>query len=164
MPSPIIVEVEGTIPASLERTFAVFMPIDLRQILRGFGPLPPVVAVEKQTGAWDSVGESRVIRLADDSTMKETLVTVEAPQHFGYRIDELTSALRHLVSHFDGAWYFEAREERGGEPRTGARWRYAFTPRSGWTRLPALLILSLFWKPYMKRALAHASAIAGDTA
>jgi hypothetical protein len=154
---PIIAEVRGQIPAPLETVFDVFAPIDLTTIMTGFGPMPAVVAVEEQTGDWSSVGESRILRLADGSAMLETLTGFDRPFGFAYVITELTSGLRHLISSFRGTWSFELIDGTGPDPVVHAQWRYEFAPRSILTRPMARWIVNRYWHPYMHQALALAS-------
>jgi len=154
---PVCVEIQGQIPAPIETVFDVFLPIDLTAIMEGVGPLPAVVAIEDQTGDWSSVGESRIIRLADGHGMLETLTAVERPHRFAYQISELTNALRFLVRRFKGEWRFESRSEVGGPEVVLATWRYDFEVRSWLTRPLAWLIITRYWRPYMERALELAS-------
>jgi hypothetical protein len=152
------VQVEGSVAAPIETVFDVFVPIDLTTIMTGYGPLPAVTAVEEQVGGWDAAGQTRVIRLADGSSMHEALTRVERPSHFAYQIGELTSPLRHLTSGMRGAWWFdEARESRPEAPVTHVRWRYVYEMRSSLTRPLGALIIGQPWRRYMKRALALAS-------
>ncbi|MDP3937755.1 MAG: SRPBCC family protein [Deltaproteobacteria bacterium] len=159
----IVVEVSGSVRATLETTFDVFAPIDLRLILRGYGPLPAVASVEDQTGAWDAPGQTRTIRLSDGSGMREALTLVERPRHFAYVIDELTGPFRFLVRGMRGAWWFEpvpdgASGSTAAAQQTRARWRYAFEPRSRFTRPLAAFIVKVLWRRNMQRALALARA------
>ena len=152
------VEVEGNVAAPIETVFDVFVPIDLTTIMTGYGPLPAVTAVEDQVGCWDAAGQTRVIRLADGSSMHEALTRVERPSHFAYQIGELTSPLRYLTSGMRGAWWFsEAPESRSDEPLTHVRWRYVYEMRSALTRPLGALIIGQPWRRYMKRALALAT-------
>lgn len=159
---PIVVEVRGQVAAPIERVFDVFMPIDLRKIMVGFGPLPAVVAIEDQTGDWDSVGESRIIRLADGHGMLEVLTSVDRPQRFAYTVSELTNILRYLVLRFHGEWIFEAVPAATPsleEPAvTRATWRYSFEPRSILTKPIAGFVVKRFWRPCMQQALELATA------
>lgn len=164
MSSPVVAEVRGQIPAPIETVFDVFAPIDLTTILKGYGPLPAVAAVEDQTADWSGIGESRIIRLVDGSAMLETLTAVDRPHHFAYTITELTSVLRYLVSRFHGAWFFEEATGEGGAPIVNARWRYEFVPRSFLTRPPAWVVVRRYWQPYMAIALELASAQAVEAA
>lgn len=157
---PIVAEVEGGVNADLATSFHSFAPIDLTKILRGYGPLPAVAAVVDQRGGWDEAGQSRTVRLADGSQMREELTLVEAPHHFAYRIDGFTGPFRHLVREMRGGWWFDALPVNAGEaPRSRARWRYEFECTAGWSHLASLPIVRFLWTPYMARALAAATAI-----
>jgi hypothetical protein len=154
---PIVIEVQGQIPVPLETVYDVFLPIDLTTIMLGYGPLPAVTAVEEQSGSWDSIGESRIIRLADGHGMLETLTHVDRPRGFSYTLSNLTNVLRLLVHRFHGTWTFEVRSATGEPPVVGATWRYEFDVRSRFTRPISWLILTWFWRPYMAGALERAS-------
>ena len=158
----IVIEVRGQVPAPIETVFDVFRTVDLASIMHGYGPLPAVAGVEDQTGAWSSMGESRIIRLADGHGMLETLTRVDRPEGFAYTLSDLTNALRFLVHRFHGTWSFEESPVEGAPP-TGralvdATWKYEFDVRSELARPLAWLILTLFWRPYMEAALERASA------
>lgn len=155
---PIVIEVEGRLAASPETVFDVFLPIDLTSIMRGYGPLSAVTGVEDQTGDWSSIGESRIIRLADGHAMLETLTRVDRPDGFSYTLSHLTNVLRLLVHRFHGRWTFVDESTPGGAPVVRAHWRYEFDVRSRLTRPLAGWILSRFWRPYMEDALERASA------
>jgi len=155
---PIVIEVQGRVPAPIETVFDVFMPIDLTTIMLGYGPLPAVGAIEDQSGVWDSVGESRIVRLADGHGMLETLTRVDRPQGFAYTLSNLTNVLRLLVHRFHGTWSFEDISLGTEPPVVRATWRYEFDVRSRITRPIAWLILTRFWRPYMQGALERASA------
>jgi hypothetical protein len=132
----------------------VLVPIDLTTIFRGMAPLPAVSGVEDQIGRWDAVGQTRTVRLADGSSLREELTAFDSPTHFAYTIDDLTGPLRHLVRGMKGAWWFEEEPGNDGSPTTAIRWRYAFLPRSAMARPFAWVIVRLFWRRYMARALA----------
>lgn len=161
----IAAEVEGRIPVDIETVFDVFAPIDLTTIMTGYGPLPACAGIEDQDGAWDGIGQSRIIRLADGGGMLETLTAFQRPTHFAYTINELTNVLRFLVKDFHGAWFFEDETPTdGAAPSTHARWRYEFVPHSVLTWPLSWVIVKFFWRPYMAQALALASAQAVDQA
>lgn len=155
---PIVIEIQGWVPAPIETVFDVFMPIDLTTIMTGHGPLPGVAAVEDQSGAWNSIGESRIIRFADGHAMLETLTRVDRPKGFAYTLSNLTNILRFLVRRFHGSWAFEDGSASGEPPIIRATWRYEFEIRSRLTRPISWLILELFWRRYMEEALERASA------
>ena len=158
--NPIEVEVVGEIGAPIETVFDVLMPIDVTRILTGRGPMPAVIAIEDQTGDWNSIGESRIIRMGDGHAMLETLTGVDRPHSFTYTLSNLTNVLRLLVRRFHGTWKFESLDSGEGAPSVWARWHYSFEPRSALTRPLSWLILRLFWRPYMAEALERARQIA----
>lgn len=155
----IIAEVRGQIPVDVETVFDVVVPIDLTAIMRGSGPLPAVAAIEEQSGDWDGIGQSRIIRLSDGSGMLETLMSFDRPHAFTYLITEITSPLRSLISTMHGSWHFEDAGVVGETPITSATWRYEFKSRSFLTRPLAWFIVKFFWRPYMAEALDRAAAI-----
>jgi Polyketide cyclase / dehydrase and lipid transport len=139
--------------APVQRAFAAIAPIDLRLIFRGFGPLPAVTGTREQTGAWDHVGATRVVELADGSEARERLVAYDAPVHFAYRVGPFTGPLRRLVNHADGAWWFTT----AGEGASDVRWTYVFRPRSRLTAPVVRLAVAPLWRAYARRALALAA-------
>jgi hypothetical protein len=153
----IVAEVRGPIAADIETVFDVLARIDLRLILKGHGLLPAVEGVEDQTGNWDSIGESRIIRLADGSGMLETLTAVDRPRHFAYTISEPTNAMRFLIATVRGSWTFEQAGATEGAPIVNAIWRSEWGPRSILTWPLTWLIVKRFWQPYMAAALVRAS-------
>jgi predicted membrane protein len=152
-PAGIAVTVEIDVRASLESTFRTIVPIELAKIFRGFGPLPAVVGTRGQTGAWDHVGATRIVELADGSEAREELVAYEAPRHFAYRLSGFTGPLRLLVSYADGAWWFS---DAGGGT-THVRWTYVFQPYAGRASLVRAALAPL-WRRYERQALAHAAS------
>lgn len=167
----IVAQIEGRIPVALDTVFDVFAPVDLTTIMRGHGPLPAVIAVEDQSGAWNEIGESRIVRLSDGGALLETLTAFDRPRHIAYTINELTNALRFLVSEFHGAWFFEEGQMlledavgSGGAPVVIARWRYEFVSRSFLAWPLVWLVVTCFWKPYMVKALDLAARQAIDAA
>jgi hypothetical protein len=138
---------EGFAPAGPDRTFAIITPSDPSRFYPKFGPLPAVVAVRDQTGAWDAPGQSRILELSDGSTVVERLTVVDAPHRFSYRLSDFTGMFGSLVAFAEAEWDFDANVEG-----TRIRWNYSFhaQPKRGWV---VRLIVRLFWAPYMKRVL-----------
>jgi len=150
---PIVVAVRTQLPASAERAFDVIAAIDLSTIMRGRGILPPVAGVEDQSGAWDSVGESRIVRLADDTGWIETLTAVDRPRRFAYSSVGLTSWLRWLVGTIRGEWTF-AESVLGDRPSVvEIRWYNELVGRSWWTRPLLAIVANWIWRPQMERAI-----------
>jgi Polyketide cyclase / dehydrase and lipid transport len=138
---------EGIAPAHPDRTFEVLTPIDPSRFYGRFGPIPATIKVTDQTGAWDGVGQSRVLHLSDGSQLTETTKEVDEPRRFVYELTHFTKLFGALVSYARAEWDFDAAE--GG---TRIRWSYTFhgQPARGWI---IFLIVKLAWAPYMRRVL-----------
>lgn len=152
----IIAEAHVSIDKPLQWVFEQVVPIDLTTIFRGHWPLPAVVAVREQSGAWDQADQTRTVVLADGATARERLLVVTPPSYFSYRIGEFTGVLGMLADYAHGQWWFES---DGSGERTSIRWRYEFFARSGWASLILKAIVALAWKAYMAEALALTKSI-----
>ena len=64
------VTVRRRIAAAPHTVFDVIAPIDLTRIFRGWGPFPPVIRTEDQSGPWNATGRTRTPRLGDGSTTR----------------------------------------------------------------------------------------------
>ena len=139
--------VEGVAKAPLDRTWAIATPLTPVGYYPKFGPLPAVLEVRDQTGAWDAAGQTRQLMLSDGGSVIEHTVEVDAPRRFVYELSDFQKLFGRLVSGARAEWDFT---EVPGGTRIG--WTYTFHPyRSG--RLPVALIVRLAWGPYMRRVL-----------
>ena len=139
--------VEGVAKAPLDQTWAIATPLTPVGFYPKFGPLPAVLEVRNQTGAWDAAGQTRQLMLSDGGSVVEHTVEVDAPRRFVYELSDFQKLFGRLVSGARAEWVFT--EVAGG---TNIRWTYTFHPyRSG--RLPVALIVRLAWGPYMRRVL-----------
>lgn len=137
----------GFAPATPDRTFAILTPSDPTRFYPKFGPLPAVVAVQNQTGAWDAPGQSRTLELSDGSSVVERLTIVSSPSRFAYRLSDFTGLFGSLVAYAETEWDFDAAAEG-----TRIRWSYSFhaQPKRGWV---VRFIVNVFWSRYMKKVL-----------
>ena len=137
-----------TYPVPVERAFDQLLPTPLPDLFRRrYAALPPVREVRDQTGEWGTVGQTRTIVLADRGTMRETLLSVDRPRSFGYRISDVSGPMKPLASSIDGLWTLD-------EVGTGVRVTWA------WTLYPASsaagLLMPAFarmWRGYARQAL-----------
>jgi hypothetical protein len=145
MAVPIVLAQSRTVPFPLEQAFAFTLPAPLPAIFsRWWGPLPPIVDVDGPE-PWGEVGEVRRIRTADGASMREELLSVDAPNRFTYRLTEV--ALRFLVASVDGSWSFEP-------VGTGTRVEWSWTIHSASDVASFVLpVVGLLWKGYARRAL-----------
>ena len=143
------VSIAATANAPIKKAFEIIAPIDVPSIMPGYGVLPAVVSVENQTGEWDATGQTRTIRLADNTTAREEMTLYEAPVRFGYTVNNWSGALRFLAREAKGDWHFR----EIAPDQTQITWNYTFAPRSLWTAWLLLPIVQLMWRGAMKRAL-----------
>jgi hypothetical protein len=145
----IAITVETIVDLSRERAFLGIVPIELRSVFTGFGPLPAVTGVNDQVGGWDAAGQTRTVIFADGSSARERLTEYKSPQYFSYTVSGFTNVLRFLTTSIHGEWWFEP----VSEVKTSVKWRYAFNP-------PNLIAVPLVWfianvlmRGYMKKSL-----------
>ena len=143
------VRVAATANASLSNAFEIIVPIDVTTIMPGYGPLPAVVGIENQTGHWDTIGQTRIVRLADSTTAREEITLYEAPTRFDYQISDWSGALKLLAREAKSEWHFR----EIAPDQTQITWNYAFAPRSVWTAWLLLAAVQGLWRGAMKRAL-----------
>lgn len=143
------VSIAATADAPIARAFDIIVPIDVPSIMPGYGPLPAVTSVEAQTGDWNAIGQTRTIRLADNTTAREEITDYEAPSQFGYKVSNWNGALQFMAREAKSEWRFSEVPAN----QTRIEWRYTFRPRSAWLLLPLMLVVQLLWRGAMKQAL-----------
>ncbi|MCF7702413.1 hypothetical protein [Loktanella sp. M215] len=126
-----------------------FVPIELPMVFpKAKGPIPPVVAVEGQTGRWDEVGMSRTVVLGDGARLREQ-ITLSNPTggvppangsaRFGYMVSGFSGPLGWMTNEARGLWQFEEVGEI-----TKIIWTYGFKPTSVLSRPILGLIIAAF--------------------
>jgi hypothetical protein len=154
MAHSLVVDESLVVPVTVEDAFHATMPVPLPTLFhRWYGPFPPIKEVREQTGAWDAVGQTRLVRLAGGASMREELTSVDPPRSFGYRLSQVTGPMALLVDHVLGEWIFAP---AGGG--TDITWRWDIHPRSPLTAW-ALPLFGTMWKSYARRALCDLSAL-----
>jgi hypothetical protein len=94
-------------PTSPADAFDRVLVHDLRDLFSArTAAIAPIVEVRDQQGEWGTVGQQRTIVLSDGTAMRETLLRVQPPGEFGYRIDVVAGAMKLLVGGADGSWGF----------------------------------------------------------
>ena len=164
-PSP-SAQVSTTASASLAQVWAAFVPIDLAQVFpKGSGPIPAVAGTSDQTGPWDVVGSARRVRLADGTSVREEILVSDpcdgaAPREgrarFAYRVDGFTGPLSALTTAAFGEWTFV----EAAPDRTEITWRYTFVPRSRLAAPLLVLIITIFWRAYMRQGVENVRRLA----
>jgi hypothetical protein len=152
MPQPLVVQQSLVIPVGVEKAFNGTLPAPIPVVFSNWhGPLPPVKRVEGQEGEWRAVGQTRVLKLADGSSMREEMTDVDSPRSFGYRITEMTGALALLIAKVEGAFLFEP-VDVATDSATDVTWRWTVQPRSRLSAL-AMPVFAALWKGYARKAL-----------
>ena len=132
-----------------EQAFLGVVPIDLRKVFPGYGPLPAILGVKDQVGGWDAAGQTRSPQLSDGSFAHEQIVDYRKPEYFSYTVGGFSGAFRFITSSAFGEWWFEP----AAPGKTHIRWRYTYHSRHA-LAVPLLwLIVHLFWRGYMEKSL-----------
>jgi hypothetical protein len=148
MPLSRRLEKSRTVPVTLDQAFDAVLTRPLPELFsRRYGVIAPIKAVENQVGEWGNAGQTRTIRLADGTTMQETLTVVDRPHRFAYAIGNITGLMKPLVAVAIGTWTFEP-------AGTGTRvtWTWDVTPTKGLGRA-AMPLFARFWSGYARQAL-----------
>lgn len=141
--------VEIKIDADIEKVFAETIPVDLSIIFKRYGLIPAVVKTVPAAGAaWETPGLARHVFLADGNTARETLLKVEAPRFFSYKVFDFSNFLGRLTEFATGEWHFQA-----DGTSTFVSWKYTFTPHNELSLLPLNFIVKTFFRGYMKQAM-----------
>jgi len=106
------------------------------------GPIPAIRECTGQEGAWDTVGKTRTIVLADGSRNLETLVATERPGSYRYRLTDFTGPMKALVRDVDGEFAFAPVGDR-----TQVTWSWKIHPTNPVARL-LLPGVGFFWRRY----------------
>jgi hypothetical protein len=146
MGKPITIEASRAIPVPLQQAFEETLPLPLTTIFsRRYGLLPPITEVREQHGVWGHSGQWRIIVTSDGGTMRESLIDVQPPYAFSYRLTDITGPLRPFVETIDGRWEFAPRGTG-----TEITWRWTLYPRHARVILP---LITMMWRGYARQAL-----------
>ena len=136
------------IPVPVETAFSAALSLPLPQLYRRrYGPMPPIVEVRDQQGAWETPGQTRVLVTADGGSMREEMLSIDPPHRFVNRLTVLTGPFKPLVATVEESWTFAA---LGGA--TQASWEWNLVPR---TAVAGLLVpvVGRLWRGYARAVL-----------
>ncbi len=144
MAAPYLLSSSSVVPVSPEVAFDGMLAVQLEELFpHRAGLIPAVRECTGQVGAWDAVGQTRTVVLADGNTNLETLITADRPGGiYKYRLTAFTGPMKALARTVDGHFSFVA--EGNG---TRVTWSWAIQPTNAVTRL-ALPVFGAFWKQY----------------
>lgn len=150
---PTTVRRSGLVAAPPATVFEAALSLPLTQLYsRRYGPMPPIVSVREQQGAWATPGQTRVFVTADGGSMREELLSLERPHRFRNRLTVLSGPFRPLVATVEESWSF-----RPVGTGTEATWEWNLYARTAATRLLTPLV-GRFWRGYAGRVLERLAA------
>ena len=157
---------ELTAKASRTQTWNTATPLTPVGYYPKSGPLPGVIEVRDQSGAWDKPGQTRQLMLSDGGWVREKTTNVEPYGFFAYNLTDFQKVFKSLVEYARAEWTFT--EVDGG---TTIHWSYTFFPLNAASKPVLALIIKLLWGPYMRKVLPKIVAeverqagVAADTA
>ncbi|MEU0556723.1 hypothetical protein [Dactylosporangium sp. NPDC006015] len=148
--------VTARVAAPRAALFDWFISIPLPRILLKYGPIPSVASTTGQTGPWDVVGNSRIVHLADGHTARESVTGYQRSSYFAYRVSDFDNFLGRLAADAVGRWWFAD----GPNGSTDITWTYTFNARNRLAAIALLPIVKIFWRGYMRQAVATLSELA----
>jgi len=143
MTAPYLLSSSTVVPVSLDTAFAGVLDAPLEALFtERAGAIPPIKECTGQDGAWDTVGKTRTVVLADGSSNLETLVEYSRPGNYRYQLSDFTGPMKALVAGVDGQFSFVP--EGAG---TRVTWSWSIRPTNAVARL-ALPVVGVFWRKY----------------
>ena len=143
MVAPYFLTSSTVVRATPEAAFDAVLAAPLPELFaQRSGPIPPIRECTGQEGAWGTVGQTRTVVLADGGTNLETLVALDRPGSYRYRLSSFTGPMKGLVASVDGEFAFAA---EGDGTRVTWSWRMRATNPVARLLLPGL---GLFWRRY----------------
>jgi hypothetical protein len=135
--------IEGT----PEEFWQFFEFIKLKYIFKAAGSMP---AVEKTSPykEWHTPGNKRTVYFTTGDTATEEILECTVPNHFKYKVYNITLSARYFVKKLIGEWHIT--EDNG---HTQITWQYQIFPKSVIHRLFILNFFKNSWIPYMELSL-----------
>lgn len=142
------------IEAPARAVFDIARGSEVPAIVKAHGGLPGVLKVEPHEGSWSAVGQRRLLRLSDGTSLVEELTEFEDGARFAYVASGFTGPFGALVAEARGEWRVEAT----GPGTSRLEWRYVFTPKGPVAAAAVLFIARVIWPGYIRAALARIKA------
>src|SRR5687768_9685496 len=143
MSAPYVLSSSTVVDATPEVAFDGVVAAPLTELFtERSGPIPPIRECTGQDGVWGVAGQTRTVVLDDGSSNLETLVAVDRPGSYRYRLTDFSGAMKALVRSIDGEFAFAA-EGQG----TRVTWTWQMHPANPVSRL-LLPGLGFFWRRY----------------
>lgn len=155
MPNGVRVEQSRTLPVTPEQAFRGIIEMDVPTMFRRrYGPIPPILNVSgRDAGDWrGTAGQTRVLELGPWGSIRETVVSVDEPHAWVYRITDFNGPLAALLDRIEAEFLF-----RPAGTGTRITWRYNMFPRSR-VAASALPAFGWFWRGYARQMLEELSS------
>ena len=121
----------------------------LESVVRDEAGLPGCTKTTGTTGPWDVAGSTRIVHLADETSVRETVKVATAPDYFSYRLTDFSSRMiRLLVREAGGQWWFT--DDRGG---THVKWTYTAESRTLIAMVVLFPVIRILWNRYMRSSM-----------
>ena len=120
---------------------------------RGYAAFPAVREVTEEPDDWGSVGQFRVIKLADGGSLRQTITSVDRPHRYGYVLEDIHGRLRPFVRSVEGEWSVTP---KGTGCLVG--WAWTLHPQASPARL-TMNVIGRMWRGYADRALVELETI-----
>jgi hypothetical protein len=121
-----VAKVTRTINRPITEVFKYIVPVSIPHIFPRQGEAPGVAATTI-TSDWGTPGQQRICTFDDDTTMHETLLTVEQDKSFSYKCEDFSNeGLAGLIQRIDGNWNFVDH----GNGTTSLEWDYILIPKN----------------------------------
>ncbi|MCF0075556.1 SRPBCC family protein [Dyadobacter sp. CY261] len=115
-----------TVNVPIKVAFDFIQPIPLDLIFPGYNAIPAIVKTDEQE-LWITAGRSRTVTFADGNSAFESMLHVDYPNYFSYKLENFSSeGLNNLIERIDGAWVFIALDENS----VLIDWKYVITARN----------------------------------
>jgi len=122
---------------------------ELNTVVRDEAGLPGCTKTTGTTGRWDVAGSTRIVHLADETSVRETVTVATAPHYFAYRLTDFSGRMvRMLVREAGGQWWFT---DEG--PGTHVKWTYTAESRNFLTIVLLFPVIRIVWNRYMRSSM-----------
>jgi hypothetical protein len=116
----------ATVNAPIRVTFDYIQPVPLDVIFPGYHSIPAIVKTDERE-LWITAGKSRTVTFADGNSARESMLHVDYPNYFSYKLENFTAEnLGSLIERVDGAWVFIALEDG----QVLIDWKYVFIAKN----------------------------------
>lgn len=150
----IYAEAKIELPLDRHGAFRAAAALDAIAVIRPYGPIPGVRAIEGHTGPWSETGQERLVTLTNGDTVREILDVYLPGVSFAYDVREFSGGFGMLVHEAFSEFIFE--DIAPGRSRV--LWRYTFAATEPLFRPVVWALLRLFYAGFLKRALARFAA------